>query len=568
MYCGKCGRQVETESKYCPFCGEKLCMEDKSAEKGKNRRKTIWMAVVYGIICVAGVAGYFLLSGGGKKDTTENGTMKKQDISDITAPEGGEEAADGTLEEDISEAAMETEGEKKTVIVELPVKVVKQRTEGPKQDEQYSYEDEYTYEVYDIVDNLIYCKCTFTTTEMPDVKNITDFIWTYDENGNCIKEQRYEESGDLLSEWEWVYEGDQLKQAVYVDPNDEEGNEEYDYFYDGMGRLIEALHILGEQIYVTSYAYDEEGNLLYGKRADTRGNMIDKVEFECDSNRNILQSIYYRYENGVEKISFADTFEAGGDSALFYDSRNGENFYYPVSSVRYNVHGELIHKCESRYISEKYELYMSEKNGNKDGEESESGKKEKVITISLPVETVDGSLKIEYTFEDSIVYRTVYDQRGEVVTKTTGIYDREGRTISSQSYDEGIKDMGRTEIIYEDEKRKYIFYYCEEEGHEICMVSTYYYDSNGIISREEQYKNGEKSSVSYFECDAEGNILKSYAYGYLEDGDTYLSAILTYDVNSKEIVSSRIYQKDGTYREFEYPQYQYIYKDFEICIPE
>ncbi len=78
MICKYCNSEIDDESLYCPFCGNKVVIDQKDAAKEKPKKK-IKILLPAVILCVAAVVflGIGVLNKGSKGDTPEAASVSE-----------------------------------------------------------------------------------------------------------------------------------------------------------------------------------------------------------------------------------------------------------------------------------------------------------------------------------------------------------------------------------------------------------------------------------------------------------------------------------------------------------
>lgn len=180
--------------------------------------------------------------------------------------------------------------------------------------------------------------------------------YTYDENGNCIKEERPEFS--ITNKY------DDKNRIVYS--ADSEGNRSYVVYTEDGDKIIYSDNDMGD-IFIEIEKYDKNGNMVYAqtetimKENASRTDQIIKMYYnkngKCIGHFNGLEdkyhqdhSIYY-YENGM--ISYTTTINtyANGDiiKVLETFNRKGEKLLREVTDYSLNNNETVRNRIEYEY---------------------------------------------------------------------------------------------------------------------------------------------------------------------------------------------------------------------------
>lgn len=154
--------------------------------------------------------------------------------------------------------------------------------------------DEYSYEYkYDKIGNIK----EFVLKENGIQQNKTKY--SYDDNGNKIKEDMYSRNGALVgsSVYEYDEKGNNTLNVFYY--NGEERQKSV-YTYDEKGNLIEDVYYEeGGEGSREKYFYDEKGNQIEWL-SYFQGEFSGRYVYEYNGENQLIKEYYFEYENDTE----------------------------------------------------------------------------------------------------------------------------------------------------------------------------------------------------------------------------------------------------------------------------
>lgn len=169
-------------------------------------------------------------------------------------------------------------------------------------------------------------------------------VYTYDENGNCIREEdtSTREGTTTTSAWEYTYDGG-LETSSKVYKNGELYYEVKNT-YDDAGVLLRGEYTYSDGTTSTmEYTYDETGNLLR-KESFKDGKSSYAYEYTYDEAGNQLSETYYidgEVNSETTRAYDDEGREIQYDYADTYSSYSEKNVYTPPLTIRLNSDSSL-----------------------------------------------------------------------------------------------------------------------------------------------------------------------------------------------------------------------------------
>lgn len=141
--------------------------------------------------------------------------------------------------------------------------------------------------VYDSLGYLVEERITHIQTE--DQGHDTRYVYTNDQQGNCIGMTGYNSTGDCFTRYTYAYDskGNRMEE-VWQDGNGALIHT-YAYRYNNRGNKTEETYTYtsgGGGKTKTTYVYDERGNLVQEKWGGAEGNVIDISNYTLDKHFN------------------------------------------------------------------------------------------------------------------------------------------------------------------------------------------------------------------------------------------------------------------------------------------
>lgn len=276
MFCGKCGKQIDEQARFCPYCGAVQNLEfapmpvgnpdrnDLPIASGKKQRRrlSVAAALVAAVIAAAVI------------------------VPKLSAPLGA--------------------GGRFGSIMKNKVEYVKVL-----ETEYNSYGDILSYKgyEYDEAGNMI------KTMIYDEDHNLSDYYeYEYNAKGTCTRAVSYKADGTMLYTTEYTIDRAGNQTDGYMYDSDGEEKSHCVMTYDANGnRTKEITYKEGSRATTRSYEYDESGNVISLQEDDTRftyqyddqGNQIEvaaynswgeqmiRQEFSYDENGNQIDSVVY-----------------------------------------------------------------------------------------------------------------------------------------------------------------------------------------------------------------------------------------------------------------------------------
>ena len=400
MYCNNCGKQINDNVKFCPYCGNNCNSEEVKNTDIKNDNKTskllvgIMVAVLFISIATIGLAATNIVENKYIKQADRYIEIKEYDkaIASLQkAPEymkQSQKMRSRIKFDDNKTSLIDKNGKCRYVVCEYSKWIYDENEDlfevygkingeyVPIFETEYTEEDhiltkindslncEHQYIEYDSEGNLI--KDTINSNETSIIRkydstgnNIeseeyyweneinASFKYEYDSAGNLIKRMSYDEDGDLdlLLEYEYDGEGNPIKEIIHH----KNGNISYSYNqyeFDNEGNLIQEMQYDedGNTLFHYKYEYDNEGNLIKDIVYDEDGSILSHCKYEYDNESNLVKSVHYK--NEIEKTYF---YEHGLDTkpSSPVASKHKKGFEY---MMKYNSEeGLILSNCYWEY---------------------------------------------------------------------------------------------------------------------------------------------------------------------------------------------------------------------------
>lgn len=199
-----------------------------------------------------------------------------------------------------------------------------------------------------------------------DVANDVEYTinFTYDKNGNCIKEAYTDSDGETDTTQYTYDEMGKLIKATYV--YDDDNRAEYTYTYDDKGNLIKEVGIdsyTEGYSHIWEHTYDENGNRIkYLYKHSNSEEAIYYYTYSYDENGNLSETVYYD-DNG-EDLSFSlalnYTYDEKGRLIREVQTRDSstssERYAYYTIDYTYDAKDALVKHVFTYYDGDK-EIY-------------------------------------------------------------------------------------------------------------------------------------------------------------------------------------------------------------------
>ena len=271
---------------------------------------------------------------------------------------------------------------------------------------------------YNDLGQLQSCKYHYIGADQEYVYTNSRYKW--DSDGNLIFCADYSSKGELL--------------------------EEHNFTFDSNGLLEKYEHaIIGSQIGIDYYFYDEDANLCENKKYIEYSDEFDLRSWEINEDDAYQRGMMEYTESGNLKSSVS-SWVYEGEENKFIEFEYDYNSNNHISSIKNNYYeGNNVYDSIINFY------YQYDSNGNvlsrsyNDGEEiiEEMYNKDELLTSI----SVDGALYAEYTYDKTgqIISEVYYDNAGNIVTTSNEdwFYDLYG-----QSY---VKRTQSKNCIYDED---------------------------------------------------------------------------------------------------------------------
>jgi len=446
MECKKCGRIIDDDSNFCPFCGTKVAaieddrtstlqlessLEDPSVAGMENRasvpqvaKKSTKTVLTIGIVCAALMVGFYALSSSetGGKDVIidENGEPVKFLLTkEIQCSDNG--SADRYIEY-----------------------IYNKNRDLVAKDYYHPWgEFFYTNEAYTYDDNgnLI------ETYDFSDGRT----EYSYNSEGDIVEERRYDLDGTLSSVIEYA-NGYPSKEAYGIHGDfDRGGYSEYEY--DSNGNLLSKISYNADD-YMTgheTHTYDENGNLLSRISYNAAGYIIGSETHAYDENGNetMFKSespgatywIEYEYNENGQKIfetNYASNGEVEEQVEYVYD-QNME----PMEIIQYDGDGNILQRSihETDAKGNVTSISLCKPNGEiEEREDRTYDKSGNVLTVKYFANSRHGwdmgySIECAYDKDGNMIKKIIYNEEGDIYEWTEYEYQSVKKYRPPENYD-------------------------------------------------------------------------------------------------------------------------------------
>ena len=476
MYCNNCGKQIDDNAKFCPYCGNNFNSEEVKNTDIKNDTKSskLWMGIMVAVLVFSIATIGFIIPNIIRnkyiKQADRYIEMKEYDYAVATLKDVPEllkksnKICSRIKFDDNKTSLMDKNGKCRYVVCEHS---------------KWIYDEKGNlFEVYGEINGEYkpifeteYMEGGHVLTKINDSINLHREYIEYDSNGNTIKETSYNEDGSVSGSSEYEY--------------DEKENRVKEINYNGDGDIF------------SEYEYDSEGNMIQNSRYDENGEMDFCHKSEYDENGNEVKTERYEYNKWYLTESGYDS-NGNKVKTVEYDENGDKEFY---STYEYNNAGKLLQKIE---YDNKGEIF--ERNEH---EYDQSGN-----LIKRAVYYGNGNLESfdEYNSMGNIIKSVEYDEDGYIDSCIEYEYDNKGNEIKNTEYDGNGNIQSSIEFEYDSKGNEIKNIEYDGNGNLQSGIETEYDDEENII-KDITYDEGSITYYTESEYDSKGNEIKRVVHG-------------------------------------------------------
>lgn len=345
MYCGECGKEIDEEEKYCPYCGKQILDSFEQNNNGKYKNKKLVMVAIILVVIVVISSVLIYLASADRKLKKGNESFNTGDYD--TAQMFYNEALkknnkctdayvalfDMYLEcEQYDEAIKVYDLARKNKALKFPLTkmyYLETTTVAPGTENEESYEKLILKNSKEKTCCIKYANTIWKYDDSGNIKEIEihhngvligflNFI--YDERGNNIKREHFDKERQLLDYEEIEYNAEnKLISHRYYDSHGNQG----DYFTYNSKELL--LEFNNEYYGHWKLEYDENGCLNLSTQLDENGNIIEFYRYENDIDYNIKRVEFdvYNSANKYAGHGYYDLTNKGKNFNASYTSSTG-----------------------------------------------------------------------------------------------------------------------------------------------------------------------------------------------------------------------------------------------------
>ncbi|MBE6807302.1 MAG: hypothetical protein E7527_04750 [Ruminococcaceae bacterium] len=364
-----------------------------------------------------------------------------------------------------------------------------------------------------VLEKFRFVPVKYTSKQSNGRDNATTY--TYDENGNLVREERIGTDGSRLVEC--TYSGNKLITRKTQQRAGDTTTQVYVYDAKGNLTMVRYLNRNGDWLGQTIYTYDEQGRCLSEEKAmmEEASELTPQLNYTryhtYDSEGRVLtQTDTYYYEGEIEeKSTLYYTYEEDGSYCEVWISEVAyHNDPKLTQTTYYDAKGKEL-RGESQYEDETEPYYVFEYRYNDRGDVEYDHHRyfaEEEVTL--------------YTYDEAgnLLEQETTTLEGEQTYFACNTYDERGNRLTHELADVKANFWCKIVCTYDAENRLLTQKRDDKNGWE---STTNTYNDQGQLEKEEM--EGEHSShTKTFTYDPWGNVIASFQY-HVNDGSEVAS---------------------------------------------
>ncbi len=237
---------------------------------------------------------------------------------------------------------------------------------------------------------------------------------------------------------EFDEQGREVKQ-INFDHHDQE-DDCVEYRYDAVGHKLAEIYSQGGEVLQSKYFfYDVDGRVSSEQKEYMAGN-VDTIE--CEYNENNLISVR-RLRDDEGEIETSEVFEYENGLLIRQAVYDGTDNLVSEDLFEYNDKKDLVSLLRRNTLDEEEHHEVTEYD--------EKGRREVVKQYNAAGDLIE---RTRYTYDENDHVSVQEDEDGHRHSFTSYIYDEKGRVVLQEECDEKDELMSRISRIYDDEGRQ------------------------------------------------------------------------------------------------------------------